>query len=155
MQLRQYQLTRRRPRGFTVMEILTVLIVVAILVALAVPTWRSHQLRVRRVDGRDALIAAQAAQDKFFGIHARYASGAEIAAPVPAGAGIRPESENGFYRIEMSTSADGLGYVATARAASANGQADDTRCAQLSLDQTGRRRALDSEGADRSADCWR
>ena len=139
-------------RGFTVAEILTVLVVIAVLVALAVPLWRSHQLRVQRADGRSALIAAQTAQDSFFGTHARYANGSEIAAPAPAGAGLATSSVGGFYRIEISTSADGLAYVATARA---QGQADDSRCVEMSLDQAGRRRALDAKGADRSADCWR
>jgi type IV pilus assembly protein PilE len=146
---------RHRTRGFTVAEILTVLIVIAVLVALAVPMWRSHQLRVQRADGRSALIAAQTAQDRFFGTHARYASGAEVAAPAPAGAGLATASANGFYRIEISTSADGLAYVATARASGKRGQADDSRCVEMSLDEVGRRRAIDSAGADRSADCWR
>jgi Tfp pilus assembly protein PilE len=128
------------------------IVVIAVLVALAVPLWRSHQLRVQRADGRSALIAAQTAQDSFFGSHARYANGTEIAAPAPAGAGLATSSARGFYRIEISASADGLAYVATARAQS---QADDSRCVEMSLDQVGRRRARDSQGADRSADCWR
>lgn len=145
----------RRSRGFTLAEILTALIVVAVLVALAVPMWRNHQLRVHRAEGQAALIAAQAAQDKFFATHARYANGAEIPALAPAGLGLAPLSEHGFYRIEVSASADGLAYVATARVTAAQGQADDSRCVELSLDQNGRRRAVDTDGADRSADCWR
>ena len=144
-----------RTRGFTLAEILTALIVIAVLVALAVPMWRTHQLRVHRADGRAALIAAQAAQDSFFGRHARYASGAQIAAPAPDGLGLEPLSRHGFYRIEMTTSADGLAYVVTAHAITAQGQAADSRCVELSLDQNGRRRAVDADGADRSADCWR
>jgi len=142
-------------RGFTLAEILTALIVIAVLVALAVPMWRTHQLRVHRADGRAALIGAQTAQDKFFGTHARYANGAEILGAPPAGLGLEPVSENGFYRVALSTSADGLAYVATARAIEVQGQAGDSRCVEMSLDQNGRRRAIDADGADRSADCWR
>ena len=145
----------RRSRGFTLAEIITALIVIAVLVALAVPAWRSHELRVRRSDGRAALIAAQTAQDKFFGLHARYATGSEIVGPAPTGLGLASVSEHGFYRIEVSASADGLAYVATARASGAQGQAADSRCAELSIDQNGRRRAVDADGGDRSADCWR
>jgi len=149
------QPVRHRARGFTIAEILTALIVITVLVALAVPMWRTHQLRVHRVDGRAALISAQTAQDQFFGSHARYAGSAEVSAPAPAGLGLAPVSEHGFYRIEVSTSADGLAYVATARATGAQGQSSDARCVEMSLDQNGRRRAIDADGADRSADCWR
>jgi type IV pilus assembly protein PilE len=143
----------QRTLGFTLAEILTALIVIAVLVALSVPMWRTHQLRVHRADGRAALIAAQTAQDKFFGNNARYASGAEITAPAPAGLGLKPLSEHGFYRIVIKASPDGLAYTATANAA--RGQDEDSRCVELSLDQNGRRRAVDSNGTDRSADCWR
>ncbi|MEJ0087542.1 MAG: type IV pilin protein [Pseudomonadota bacterium] len=147
--------SRHCARGFTLAEILTALIVIAVLVALAIPLWRTHQLRVHRADGRAALIAAQSAQDRFFGIHARYAQGAEILAPAPAGLGLEPVSEHGFYTIGVQASADGLAYVATARASQARGQESDARCVELSLDQNGRRKAVDASGADRSADCWR
>jgi type IV pilus assembly protein PilE len=147
--------SRRHVRGFTLVEILTALIVVVVLVALVLPMWRTHQLRVRRADARAALIAAQTAQDKFFGIHARYASGAEIPAAAPGGLGLAPISEHGFYRVEVTASADGLAYVATAREIEVRGLAGDSRCVELSLDHNGRRRALDAGGLDKSADCWR
>lgn len=147
--------SRLRTAGFTLAEILTALIVVAVLAALAVPLWRNHLLRVHRADGRAALIEVQTAQDKFFGTHARYASGGEIAAPAPRGLGLKAVSEHGFYRIAVQTSDDGLGFVATAHANSTQGQAEDARCIELTLDHVGRRRAVDSSGTDRSADCWR
>jgi type IV pilus assembly protein PilE len=145
----------QRKRGFTLVEILTALVVVVVLCALAIPMWRTHQLRVHRADGRAALIAAQSAQDGFFGSHARYAQGAEITATAPAGLGLAPSSEHGFYQIEVKTSADGLAYVAAARATRAQGQHDDSRCVEMTLDQTGRRTAVDASGEDRTADCWR
>jgi type IV pilus assembly protein PilE len=145
----------RLARGFTLIEILTALVVLVVLVALAVPLWRTNQLRVHRADARTALIAAQNAQDRFFGVHARYAQGSEIGAPAPAGLGLAPASEHGFYRIEINTSTDGLAYVATARAAGAHGQSDDSRCVALTLDQNGRRSALAADGSDQTGDCWR
>jgi len=147
--------SRLRTAGFTLAEILTALIVVAVLAALAVPLWRNHLLRVHRADGRAALIEVQTAQDKFFGTHARYASGAEVAAPAPQGLGLKAVSEHGFYRIEVTASDDGLGFVATAHANSTQGQTEDARCVELTLDHVGRRRAVDAGGEDRSGDCWR
>lgn len=144
----------RRVAGFTLVEILTVLVVVAVLAALAIPAWHTHLLRMQRADAREALIAVQSAQDKFFGAHARYAAGAEVSAPSPGGLALTVNSAHGFYHIEVQTSADGLGYAASARSVASGRQMEDARCAQFTLDQNGRRRAVDSGGADRSADCW-
>lgn len=146
---------RRRHLGFTLAELLTALVVVAVLTAVAVPLWRVHLLRVRRTEATTALIALQSAQDRYFGRHARYAEATQLARPAPEGLGLRARSEHGYYDISLRTSDDGLGFLATARATRAAGQADDRRCVEFTLDENNRRRALDSEGTDRSADCWR
>jgi type IV pilus assembly protein PilE len=137
----------RQARGVTLAELLTVLVVVAVLAAVAVPLWRAHLLRVRRADGIAALIALQAAQDRYFAQHARYATAEQL--------GLKRQSERGFYDLDLRDSDDGLGYLARAKATRASGQDDDSRCTEFMLDQNNRRRAVDSEGNDRSADCWR
>jgi hypothetical protein len=60
-----------------------------------------------------------------------------------------------LYAIELRTAEDGLSYSATARAITRATAAPDTRCALFSIDHLGIRRALDADGKDRSADCWR
>lgn len=145
----------RSRQGFTLAELLTALVVVAVLVAVAVPLWRGHLLRVRRAEAATALIAIQSAQDRYFGQHARYADAADLTRAAPAGLGQPARSPNGHYDLELRTNDDGLGYIATARAARTTGQSDDSRCTEFTLDQNNRRRAVDAEGKDRSADCWR
>ena len=144
-----------KARGVTLAELLTALVVVAVLAAVAVPLWRVHLLRVRREDAMATLIAVQAAQDRYFGKFARYASAEQLTKPAPDGLALQARSEHGYYDLELRSSDDGLGYTALARATRVTGQADDTRCAEFTLDQNNRRRAVDSEGNDRSADCWR
>jgi len=133
-------------RGFTLAELLTVLVVLAVLAAVAVPLWHAHLLRVRRADATGALIALQAAQDQYFGRNARYADARQL--------GLRNVSAHDFYDLKIRVSDDGLAYLATARAAQRTGQDGDARCAEFTLDQNDRRRAVDAEGNDRSADCW-
>jgi type IV pilus assembly protein PilE len=142
-----------RRAGFTLIEALTVLVIVGVITAIAIPTWRTHLLRARRADGMTALIAVQKAQDAFFGRQARYAS--QLTAPAPDGLGLAATSDHGFYRVELETRADGLAYRASARAEARSGQQGDTRCDTLSIDHMGQRRAVDSGGIDRSADCWK
>jgi type IV pilus assembly protein PilE len=141
--------------GFTLAEILTALVVVAVLTAIAIPMWRTHLLRVRRADARDALLALQAAQDGYFGRNARYATAAQLTAQGPAGLELANTSVHGLYALTLATAADGLSYRATARALAREGQEADTRCAEFSIDHVGQMSALDSSGADRSGDCWR
>jgi type IV pilus assembly protein PilE len=145
----------RQPKtsGFTVTEILTAIVAVIVLVAVAIPTWRTHQLRARRADAIEMLLGLQRAQDVHFGRQARYAAAAQLTAPRPEGLQLATTSKRGFYRLDLQVSEDGLGYLATARAQP--GGVEDPRCVALGLDQNGRRRAVDAAGEDRTADCWR
>ena len=142
-----------RQSGLTLIEILTVLVALVVITAVAIPLWNTHQLRVRRADAIEALLAVQASQDRYFGQHAEYADNSRMAAAPPEGLGVPPSSKLGHYAIEVQRSADGLGYVAVARAAPTTGR-PDTRCAQLRMDQHGRKSAVNDADEDSSADCW-
>ena len=95
-------MTARTPResGVTLAELLTVLVVLTVLAAVAVPLWRVHLLRVRREDGIAALIALQAAQDRYFGKNARYATLEQL--------GLKTQSERGYYDLGLRVSAHGV-----------------------------------------------
>jgi Tfp pilus assembly protein PilE len=147
-------------KRFTVTEILTALVVLVVLVAIAVPMWRTHELRVRRQEAIDALRAVQTAQDEYFGKHARYADEAQLRASSPQVLLEKALSTNGlsargYYRLSVNKSADDLTYSAVARVVPLETEVADTRCVELRIDQNGRRFAVDASGADRSADCWR
>ncbi len=116
------------------------LVTIVVIAAIAVPMWRTHELRTHRERAIEALLAVQAAQDQHFARHARYADETQL----PAAPG-----------ITVNNSDDGLAYRATARVNMPGRETPDTRCVELRIDQNGRRFAVDSEGVDRSADCWR
>jgi type IV pilus assembly protein PilE len=124
----------------TFAEVLTVVVAILVIAAIAVPMWRTHELRARREQAIEALLAVQAAQDQYFARHARYADETQL----PAASG-----------ITVHHSEDGLSYRATARVNTPDADNPDTRCVEMRIDQNGRRFAVDSEGVDRSADCWR
>jgi prepilin-type N-terminal cleavage/methylation domain-containing protein len=143
------------PRGFTLTEIVTALVVATVLAAVSVVLWRSHALHTRRGDAVHALLALQAAQDRYFREHARYAPEAQLGTPPPAGLGVSARSRLGYYAITVRNSKDNLGYWATARVIPHAGETKDPRCVEMRIDQNGRRFAVDAAGEDRSADCWR
>jgi len=144
----------RRITEFTLSEVLTAIAVLAVIVAIAIPMWRTHQLRERRQDAMDALRAVQTAQDDYFGKHARYADETQLRASAPQIL-TGDATARGYYRITVNKSDDDLTYTAIARAVPREGETADTRCVELRIDQNGRRFAVDAEGVDRSADCWR
>ena|GEM_PF-244069 len=140
---------------FTIKEALTAAVVLAVLAAIAVPMWRTHQLRVRRADAATALRAVQEAQDDYFGQHARYANEEQLREAAPEAMPGKAMSPRGYYQISLRRSEDELTYSATARVVPREGEALDTRCVELRIDQNGRRFAVDAGGEDRGADCWR
>jgi type IV pilus assembly protein PilE len=140
--------------GFTIKETLTVVVVLVVIAAVALPMWRTHQLRVRRQDAADALRAVQTAEDEYFGKYARYANEAQLRASAPRVLSDKAVSTHGHYQITLHKSDDDLTYSASARLVPLEGEMVDTRCVELSIDQNGRRFAVDAEGVDRSADCW-
>jgi type IV pilus assembly protein PilE len=145
----------RASLGVTLVELLTVLVVVALLAAIAVPSYRSYVVRSQRVDAQVALLRVQAAQEKFFLQHNRYAD-ALTAAP-PDGLGLRATSDGGLYALRLVVGAGEMPatFVAEARPVPNGGQGDDARCQLFSIDSDGLRIARNAQGADRTAECWR
>jgi type IV pilus assembly protein PilE len=134
----------RRDSGVTLIEILTVVVALVVVIAVAIPLWRTHQLREQRQEAIDVLLAIQAAQDNHFGAHARYADAQHLEVAL----------EVAQYTFEVRLSDDELAYVATAiTRVGITGNAD-ARCTRMSIDQHGRRSAIDSSGEDSTADCW-
>ena len=70
--------TRQRATGLTLIELVVVVAIVALLGAIAVPGYRTHLLRVHRVEAKAALLGLAAAQEKFYLQHHRYAADAEL-----------------------------------------------------------------------------
>ena len=150
-------LMKKRQRGVTLIELLTVMVVLAIIASIAIPSYRRYLLRTQRTDAKTALLQAQTAEEKFVLQNNAYT--ANVTAAPPGGMGLPGTSEKGFYAIDVPalTNTDGTpGYTLRARpVAAAGGQADDTDCVVFTLDGAGVRTATNSGGADNSTACWR
>jgi type IV pilus assembly protein PilE len=138
-------------RGFTLVELMITLVIVAILVSIAVPSYRRYVLRSQRTDATVALTRLQAAQEKYF---LQYNSYAPALTPAPPdGLALSDVSDGGYYEIELTPGA--MDYKAKATPRAERGQTDDTRCAVYEIDHNGVKHAKDSGGDDRTSECWR
>ncbi len=146
--------------GFTLVELMITLAVIAIISSLSVVSYRQYVRRANRVDGTSALLHLSAAQERYYLQHDRYATtGAEVADPPPAGLGISG-TQQGLYDLAVAAAADGatVGYTATATASATGSQQDDDDCQVFTVDQSGQRGASDAGGAESAAitaRCWR
>ncbi len=146
---------KQRQRGVTLIELITVMVVVAILASIAIPTYRNYLLRAHRSDAKAALLQVQTAEEKFLLQQNTYT--ANVTAAAPNGLGLLAKSESSYYDIGVAlTNVGGVpGYTITAAPAAGGGQADDTKCASFTLNEQGTRTAVDSGSTDNTAACWK
>jgi len=143
-----------RAAGFSLLELMLALVVVAVLWLLAMPAYRGQLMAANRALARAALLESAARQEQFRAEHRRYAAGLhDLGFPgdtyvidregQPALAGTR----GAIYNLRLSTG-DG---TFTLFAEPLGAQAGDRRCGTLTLSSLGIRGA--TGGAD-AAECW-
>lgn len=133
-------------RGFTLTEVLTAVVIVAVLTALALPSYRSSLLRARRSDAQQSLLKLQVLQERHYLEWNRYA---DTLIELGESTG---RSGQGLYDIALQTTADRQGFVLRAEPVSGRLQATDKACLTFQLDDRGRKSATGSADATRT--CW-
>jgi len=112
--------------GVTLIELVIVMVIIGILAAIAVPSYRQYVIRSQRVDATSALLRLATAQEKFYLQNNRYATNAERVTAPPAGLGI-PGTEHGWYTLATACVVAGCasGFTATAVPVAGGPQASD------------------------------
>jgi len=136
------------PRGFTLFELLVVLVVAGILATVALPAYRRYTIRVNRFEAMTLLLELQGAEERHYLRHDRYT--ASIDAAPPAGLGLPITGASNKYTLAVALAADGQSYIATASPVGT--QATDAECQAFSIDARGRRAVTGAGGVRR---CWR
>ena len=145
-----------KQQGFSLIELLIVMVVLGIIVGVGVPGYREYMRRANRADATTALLRIAAAQERFYIQNGIYASNAQLAPAPPFGLGIG-NTERNYYNLAIAPGPGGLatGYFAFAVINAGEAQADDMRCAGFTIDERGQRQAVDSGGGDATEYCWR
>lgn len=124
----------RAARGFTLIELMVVVAIVAILATIALPSYQQSVRKSRRADAMLALQQIQIEQEKLRAECTSYAG--TLTGTRACGFLGYPSttSPDGYYNLALSTVSD-TGFTATATATGS--QADDTECLTLTLQVSG------------------
>jgi type IV pilus assembly protein PilE len=136
-----FSMERNGKQGFTLLELLVVLAMIAVLAALALPGYSAALQQGRRGDAISVLLRLQLAQEHWRAHHAQYAGLDDL--------GLGSLSGDGHYRLTITTH-DAVGYHATATPVPGGPQADDA-CGRFAVNQDG----PDHGTGYANARCWK
>ena len=125
-------------RGFTLIELMIVVVVVGILAAIAIPSYSNYVDRATRADAKSSLLAAAQLLERCYTLNNSY-----------NGCTIPNESDDGFYSIAF-TAPTSTTYLLTATPLGRQLARDGTRCSSFTFDHRGQRDATGTEAAR----CW-
>lgn len=133
-----------RVGGFTLLELLIVVVLLAVLLGIALPAYNSSAVKGRRADAMEALVNIALRQEQYRLVRGRFTLDlSELGFD-----GKAPGSREGYYRLGLEYCDDAspsLCYVARARPAPGSIQLGDSQCTSFSLDARGERSATGNE----------
>jgi len=140
-------LVLRVANGFSLTELVIVVAVVAILTALAVPSYQSFMMKSRRTEAKDLLYtAAQRLQQYYTANNVYTTSAADLSVPTT--------SSNGYYTLAIAAGSTGsinTSYAVTATPVSGTSQAGDSACGTYTLNSLGTKTV---SGSQTTPPCW-
>ncbi len=139
--------------GFTLIEMVIVAAIIAILAAIAYPSYQDSVYRSRRADAQAVLVEAAQLMERFYTENFRYDQDRNgVAFVLPVDLRIAPRGSlagSQYYNITLTN----LTQTAfTLNAAPTGAQSSDTGCGTLSLTNAGVKTV---SGSKPVAECWR
>jgi type IV pilus assembly protein PilE len=127
--------------GFTLIELVVVMLIVAVLAAIAIPSYQAYTRKANRSDATRAMTLDAQALERCYSQNFTYTTGCSV----PAGPLASPQ---GYYTLTVVTTAST--YTVTATASATGPQASDSQCQTFTVDNTGAQGA--SPGTAQT--CW-
>lgn len=137
-----------RMRGFTLVELMIVVVIIGILAAVAIPAYGSYAFRARRADAQELLLRIASAQERFYATNNHYGSLTEIGFDNPA------LSAKRFYSVTVDVASASTTQTYTATAAAQGPQATD-KCGSLRINNAGAKTPGPASASSNSnGRCW-
>ncbi len=136
-----------RSKGFTLMELMFVVIIIAVLAAIAFPNYTRQVQKSRRTDAHTLLMRIAAEQERYYTNFNRYT--ADLTGGAPGGLGMAQiTSENGFYTATAVVANANQTYQLTA---TPTGNQVSDYCGALTLTSSDQRTFA---GNQDNGNCW-
>jgi type IV pilus assembly protein PilE len=119
-------------RGFTLIELMIVIIIIGLLFGFALPAYQDSMLRAHRADAQGSLLDISAREERFMAQNNTYTTDIAGATGLNLGSAVSPA---GYYNLSIA--ACGAGTIATCyviTAAATGGQTNDTDCVFIAFD---------------------
>lgn len=137
-------MTPKKPQqqGFTLIELMITVAIVAILSAIAIPSYQSYVIKSRRADIQTVMLDIQLRQEKWRSTHTTYGTLADLGITSPTT----------YYSIAITdtpgtaNAPTGTQYAITVTAVAGTTQAKDTGCTTMSITQA---------SAKAQSNCWK
>lgn len=150
---------RQDRRGFTLLELMIVLVVVGILATIAYPSFIEQIRKSRRADAITELNQVVQAQERYRANNSNYGTRfivtggrfAGVGAAADTGAATTYTGTSGYYAMTLPASS-ATGYTVTATAAGS--QAGDAKCTSLTVQLQGGNLSYTSTGSATANQCW-
>lgn len=144
----------RRQRGFTLIELMIAVVVIALLAAIGFPSYQEYVKRGKRAEGKGALMRAAQQLERFYSLNNCYPSGsANCGNAGSSAAALTAAGINAFSGDSAAASAYNLSVTTTAQAftLTATPTFTDDKCGNLTLANTG---AKGKTGTESLQNCW-
>lgn len=158
----------KRSQGFTLIELMIVVVIATILLSIAVPSYMQQIRQSRRTEAKTALLDLAGREERYFSTtptgytnvpanlgYAGFGAGTtvgsgyyQLAAPCIAAAGAALGCD------PNANSPTGPSYYLVATPVAGTSQVNDTQCQTFAVDSTGNQFAFSSAGANTTTTCW-
>ncbi len=156
-----------RAGGFTLVELMVVVMIATILSVIAVPAYTSQMRKSRRTEAKTALLDLAGREERYMATNGTYTSlGKQLGYPAD---GWPQATSSNYYSISVSgvaaatagtalTAGTAATFLITATVATGTPQAKDTQCSAFTVDNTGSQQSYNSTStlttATLTTGCW-
>ena len=141
--MKQQNVSNERQMGFTLIELMMVIVIAAILLSLAIPAYNDSVRKTRRNDAKATMLSIAQGLERCFTVNSTY-DGCFVGNNLPGSLATTPPNASGagvYYNLSYIGGGTTLSTWYTVLSVPANDQANDS-CGTLSLTSTGDKRPM-------------